>query len=52
MEARSLLYYWAVRDLGVSMTSLPEKLKLSIAAIAQSVERGGRLKEEKAYRFP
>ena len=52
VEARSLLCYWAVRDLGVSMTSLAKRLKLSVAAIAQSVERGGRLKEEKAYRFP
>ena len=52
VEARSLLCYWAVRDLGVSMTSLAKRLKLSVAAISQSVERGGRLKEEKAYRFP
>jgi len=52
VEARSLLCYWAVRDLGVSMTSLAKRLKLSVAAITQSVERGERLKEEKSYHFP
>jgi len=51
VEARSLLCYWAVRDLGVSMTSLAKRLKLSVAAITQSVERGKRLKEEKSYHF-
>jgi putative transposase len=52
VEARSLLCYWAVRDLGVSMTSLAKRLKLSVAAIAQSVKRGARLKQEKSYHFP
>ena len=52
VQARSLLCYWAVRDLGVSMTSLANRLKLSVAAITQSVERGERLKEEKPYHFP
>ena len=52
VEARSLLCYWAVRDLGVSMTSLAKRLNLSVAAITQSVGRGQRLKEEKAYHFP
>jgi putative transposase len=52
VEARSLLCYWSVRELGVSMTSLAKRLKLSVAAIAQSVERGERLKEEKSYHFP
>jgi REP element-mobilizing transposase RayT len=52
VEARSLLCYWAVRDLGVSMTLLAKRLKLSVSAITQSVERGERLKEEKSYHFP
>ena len=51
VEARSLLCCWAVRDLGVSMTSLAKRLKLSVAAITQSVERGDRLKVEKSYHF-
>jgi len=52
VEARSLFCYWAVREMGVSMTSLAKRLKLSVAAITQSVERGERLKEEKYYHFP
>ncbi|MGD8228337.1 MAG: hypothetical protein PVI20_11195 [Desulfobacteraceae bacterium] len=52
VEARSLLCYWAVRDLGVSMTSLAKRLKLSVAAITQSVERGERLMKERSYHFP
>ncbi|MDZ7698071.1 MAG: hypothetical protein U5R49_14525 [Deltaproteobacteria bacterium] len=52
VEARSLLCYWAVRDLGLSMTSLAKRLRLSVAAIGQSVERGERLIEENSYHFP
>ena len=53
IEALSLLCYWAVRDLGVSMTSLAKRLKLSVAAIMQqSVKRGERLKDEKSFHFP
>jgi len=52
VEARSLLCYWAVREMGVSMTSLAKRLKLSVAAITQSVERGERLKQENSYHFP
>jgi hypothetical protein len=51
-EARSLFGYWDVGDLGVPMTSLARRLKLSVATITQSVERGERLKEEKSYHFP
>ncbi len=52
VQARSLLCYWAVRDLGVSMTSLAERLDLSLSAITQSVERGERLIKEKSYNYP
>ena len=51
VEARSLLCYWAVRDLGLSMTSLAKRLNLSVAAIGQSVERGEWLVKEKSYHF-
>jgi putative transposase len=52
VRARSLLCYWAVRELGVSMASLAERLKLSPAAVTQSVGRGQRLAEENHYHFP
>ena len=43
---------WAFRDMGVGMTSSAKRLKLSVATIAQSVEQGERLNEEKSYHFP
>jgi len=52
VEARSLLCYWAVRELGITMTCLAKRLKLSVSAVSQSVERGARIAEEKSYRFP
>jgi REP element-mobilizing transposase RayT len=40
VEARSLLCYWAVRELGISMSSLAVTLGISISAISYSVTRG------------
>ncbi len=40
VHARSLLCYWAVRELGLSMTSLARKLKISVPAVGKSVIRG------------
>jgi putative transposase len=47
VEARSLLCYWAVRELGVPMSSLARKLKISIPSVSDSVTRGRRIAEEK-----
>jgi len=47
VEARSLLCYWAVRELGVSMSSLARKLKVSIPSVSDSVTRGRGIAEEK-----
>jgi REP-associated tyrosine transposase len=43
VQARSLLCYWAVRELGESMTSMARRLNLSVPAISKSVKRGGGL---------
>jgi chromosomal replication initiation ATPase DnaA len=51
VRARSLLCYWAVRELGVSMVSLAKRLKISSAAVTQSVTRGERLVKENNYHF-
>ena len=40
VEARSLLCYWAVRDLGISMAELSRRLKLSLSGVSLSVKRG------------
>jgi len=45
VEARSLLCYWAVRELGVPMSSLARKLKVSIPPVSESVARGRRIAE-------
>ncbi len=52
VKARSLLCYWAVRELGISMASLAKRLKISPAAVTQSVVRGEKLAMENHYRFP
>jgi len=52
VRARSLLCYWAVRELGVSMASLAKRLRISPAALTQSVVRGERLVKKNHYHFP
>lgn len=52
VKARSLLCYWAVRELGVSMASLSKRLNISPAAVTQSVARGEKLLKENYYQFP
>ena len=47
VEARSLLCYWAVRELGVPMSSLARKLGISIPSVSESVTRGRRIAEER-----
>jgi putative transposase len=52
VKARSLLCYWAVRELGVSMASLSKRLNISPAAVTQSVARGEKLVNKDYYHFP
>jgi putative transposase len=40
VKARSLLCYWAARELGMSHTALAEALEMSIAGVGFSVDRG------------
>ena len=40
VKARSLLCYWAVRELGESMTSMARRLNISTVAVSKSVKRG------------
>ena len=49
--ARSLLCYWAVRELGISMTFLSKKLNISIPAISKSVIRGEKIAADKNYKL-
>jgi hypothetical protein len=49
VEARSLLCYWAVRELGIPMSSLGGNLGTSIPSVSESVTRGRRIAEAKGY---
>ena len=49
--ARSLLCFWAVRELGISMTSLAHKLNISTMAVSKSVARGAELAEKEGYKL-
>ena len=49
VQARSLLCYWAVRDLGVPMISLSRRLDISVTAISKSVIRGEKIAKAKKY---
>jgi len=50
VAARSLLCFWAVRELGISMTELSRQLNLSISSISLSVKRGEIMIKEKNYK--
>jgi len=51
VDARSVLCFWAVHELGVSMTSMGRKLGLSTPAISKSVTRGKQISESKGFRL-
>jgi len=43
VQARSLLCYWAARELEISMAELSRKLKISPSAVTLSVRRGEKI---------
>ena len=47
VEARSILCYWAVRELGFSMSSLARKCRLSITTVSKSVVRGKKIVQDR-----
>ncbi len=49
--ARSLLCFWAVRELGISMTELSRRLNLSLSGVSQSVTRGEKIAEIHGYKL-
>ena len=49
VEARSLMCFWAVRELGISMASLSRKLNISIPAVSHSVIRGEHIAKSNQY---
>ncbi len=49
--ARSLLCFWAVRELRLSMSSLARKFNISTVAVSKSVKRGEDIAKESGYDF-
>jgi putative transposase len=50
-EARSLLFYWAVRELGLGGTYLARRFRMSQPGVVYAVKRGEKIVEEKEYRL-
>jgi putative transposase len=48
-EAKALLCFWAVRELGMSQTYLAELLRMTQPGVAVAVVRGEKLVKEKGY---
>ena len=51
VAARSLLCFWAVRELGISMTELSRGLNLSPSCVSQSVTRGEKIAEVSGFKL-
>ena len=51
VKPRSLFCYWAVRELGISLTELAGRLGISVPAVGYSVERGEKLAKEYLYQL-
>lgn len=51
VEARSLLCYWAVRQLGITLTELARRFELTPSAVGYAVERGERIAERKGFKL-
>jgi REP element-mobilizing transposase RayT len=51
VRARSLLCYWAVRELGETMTSLAHRMNISIVAVSKSVMRGADIAESEGFKL-
>jgi putative transposase len=49
VAARSLLCFWAARELGMSHTALAKKLEMSLAGVGFSVERGESIAQKGDY---
>ena len=51
VKARSLFCFWAIRELGISLTELARRLGISVPGVGYSVERGETIARESDYRL-
>ncbi|MFH1146397.1 MAG: transposase, partial [Pseudomonadota bacterium] len=49
VRARSLLCFWAARELGVSMASMARRLNISTVAVSKSVARGADIAKKEGF---
>ena len=49
VKARSLLCYWAVRELGLTATELAKRLGVTQPAVSYAVSRGERIAKERNF---
>ena len=49
VRARSLLCYWANRELGISMAKLSRRLNVSVMAVSYAVRRGEKIAGEYSF---
>jgi putative transposase len=49
VKARSILCYWAVREAGISLRILAERLRMSAPGAGYAVERGEAIVQESHY---
>ena len=49
VRARSLLCFWAVRALGLSMVSMARRLNISTVAVSKSVVRGADIAKKEGF---
>lgn len=51
VKVRSLFCFWAVQELGISLTDLAKRLGISVPGVGYSVERGRRIARENDYQL-
>ena len=51
VEARSLFCYWAVRELGISLTSLAKRLEMTQPGVGYAVNKGEKIAKKKKYQL-
>ena len=49
VQARSLVCFWAVSELGISATEVGRRLGLPQSAVSRAVPRGQKLADERQY---
>jgi putative transposase len=51
VKARSLLWFWAVQELGISLTELAKYLEITVPGVGCAVERGQAIAPDNKYQL-